>query len=183
MQPTRPFARVRVPHGCGHSTLHSRAQRKRPPSAHGCEWLRCGCGSEHTHRTAHHAARHTVRRGTHRVLVAPRAATLSAPSHCACRTAAGRERPQAQHHAAARGAAGGPVPCYVQYPAVPYRVSATVLGAPSGSSTLARQHSKHALQRAWLPSACSCLRASVRACVRACMRAPVRVCVRARVRA
>ena len=68
-------------------------------------------------------------RGTHRVLVAPRAATLSAPSQCACRTAAGRERPQAQHRAAARGAAGGPVPCYVQYPAVPYRVSATVLGA------------------------------------------------------
>jgi len=68
VQPTRPFAWVRVPHGCWHSTLHSRAQRKRPPSAHGCEWLRCGCGSEHTHRTAQHAARHTVRRGTHRVL-------------------------------------------------------------------------------------------------------------------
>ena len=78
-----------------------------------------------------------MRRGTHRVLpgysrgtvVAPREATLSSPSHCACRTATGRERPQAQHHAAARGAAGGPVPCYVQYPAVPYRVSTTVLGA------------------------------------------------------
>ncbi len=136
MQPTRPFDRVRVPHGCRHSTLHSRAQLKRPPSAHGCEWPRW-CGSEHTHRTAQHAARHTVRRVAHRVLpgysrgtvVAPLAAALSAPSHCACRTAAGRERPQAQHHAAARGAAGGPVPCYVQYPAVPYRVNTTVLGA------------------------------------------------------